>query len=72
LKICPSAAGPAMIPFQKENPEYLTEILRKVPLGRFGEPEKDIGRVAVFLAGEDSDFMTGGTLMVDGGHCMCA
>jgi NAD(P)-dependent dehydrogenase (short-subunit alcohol dehydrogenase family) len=32
-----------------------------------GDPEKDIGPVAVFLASSDSDFVTGQTLMVDGG-----
>lgn len=34
---------------------------------RFGDPEADIGRVAVFLASEDARYMTGQTLMADGG-----
>ena len=34
---------------------------------RLGNPEKDIGRTAVFLASEDSDYITGQTIMVDGG-----
>ena len=36
-------------------------------LPRLGDPEKDIGRVAVFIATEDADYMTGQTFMVDGG-----
>lgn len=39
---------------------------QSLPLGRIGEPD-DIGKVAVFLAGDDSSWMTGQTLVVDGG-----
>ncbi len=42
-------------------------VLQRTPLGRFGEPE-EIGRVAVFLACEDSSYMTGQTLYPDGGR----
>lgn len=65
--LCPTASTEATIRFRNENPELAEASLASVPLGRFGEPEQDIGRVAVFLAGDDSAFMTGQTLMVDGG-----
>jgi NAD(P)-dependent dehydrogenase (short-subunit alcohol dehydrogenase family) len=32
-----------------------------------GDPEKDLGRVVVFLASDDSAYVTGTTLMVEGG-----
>jgi NAD(P)-dependent dehydrogenase (short-subunit alcohol dehydrogenase family) len=47
--------------------EEMTKEMEKIPLKRVGDPEKDIGPVAVFLASPDSDFVTGQTLMVDGG-----
>ena len=46
------------------------KLLDKTPLHRFGDPETDIGRVAVFLASDDASYMTGQTLMVDGGSIM--
>ncbi len=39
---------------------------RKIPLARVGEPA-EIARVAVFLASDDCSYMTGSTLVVDGG-----
>jgi 3-oxoacyl-[acyl-carrier protein] reductase len=39
---------------------------RKIPLARSGEPE-EIARVAVFLASDDCSYITGQTLVVDGG-----
>ncbi|NQS89943.1 SDR family oxidoreductase [Patescibacteria group bacterium] len=42
------------------------EITDRIPLGRWGNPE-DLGGVAVFLASEASDYITGQTIFVDGG-----
>jgi glucose 1-dehydrogenase len=41
-------------------------LMKLVPYGRIGEPE-DIGRAAVWLASDDSDYVVGATLFVDGG-----
>nr|WP_277998260.1 3-oxoacyl-[acyl-carrier-protein] reductase [Zhaonella formicivorans] len=43
-----------------------TEMLQKIPLGRFGHPE-DIAQVVVFLASPAASFITGQTIIVDGG-----
>jgi 3-oxoacyl-[acyl-carrier protein] reductase len=51
-------------------PEHLKEqILGQVPVGRFGEPE-EIAEVVAFLAGERVAYVTGQTIVVDGGMVM--
>ena len=47
-------------------PEAEKSLLRLIPYGRVGEPV-DIGRAAVWLASDDSDYVNGATLYVDGG-----
>jgi len=47
-------------------PEALGSLLTLIPYGRIGEPE-DIGKAAVWLASDDSDYVNGISLYVDGG-----
>lgn len=49
-----------------ENPDTLQAVTRHTPLGRIGEPH-EIAGAAVFLAAPASTFMTGQTIIVDGG-----
>ena len=49
-----------------ETPEALKALLTLIPDQRVGEPE-DIARTAVWLASDQSDYITGATLFVDGG-----
>jgi NAD(P)-dependent dehydrogenase (short-subunit alcohol dehydrogenase family) len=64
--ICP---GPIMTPLLENLfPDEAAKQLRlnRIPLGRFGRPE-DIVNAALFLASDESSFMTGTTFVVDGG-----
>ncbi|MBH0120037.1 SDR family oxidoreductase [Rhodococcus sp. CX] len=65
--ISPLALTEGVQAYIEANPGVERALLSKTPLGRFGDPESDIGRVAVFLASEDASYMTGQTMMVDGG-----
>jgi 3-oxoacyl-[acyl-carrier protein] reductase len=65
--ICPAAAGAGHEQLQREDPARLARIEGSVPLLRIGDPERDIGGAALFLATEDSCYVTGVTLYVDGG-----
>lgn len=47
-------------------PAALAKLLTLIPYGRIGEPE-DVAKVAVWLASDDSDYVTGTTIFVDGG-----
>ena len=49
-----------------ETPDALNNLLKLIPYGRIGLPE-DIGNAAVWLASDDSDYVHGQTLFVDGG-----
>jgi 2-deoxy-D-gluconate 3-dehydrogenase len=50
----------------RKDKQRSAEILSRIPLGRWGNPE-ELGGVAVFLASDASAYITGHTLMVDGG-----
>jgi glucose 1-dehydrogenase len=47
-------------------PEALKSLLTLIPYNRIGEPD-DIGKVAVWLASDEADYITGTTIFVDGG-----
>jgi len=49
-----------------DTPEHYAELLKLIPYKRIGEPE-EIGRAAVWLASDESDYIQGATLFVDGG-----
>ena len=49
------------------DPQWRAEVLKRFPLGRVGTPE-DIAAAALYLGSDDSDWMTGQSMIVDGGH----
>lgn len=65
--ICPGAATAGFQQFKAMQPEVAAASEAANPMGRLGDPEKDIAGVALFLASEDARYLTGNTLFVDGG-----
>ena len=65
--VCPFAATEGVQAWQQAFPDRAAAAAAKVPLQRIGDPETDIAPVVVFLASDDSKYMTGQTLMADGG-----
>jgi len=65
--ISPIAKSPGVDAWKEQDPEYYQSVLENIPMRRFGELEEDIGQAAVFLASDDSNYIRGPHLMVDGG-----
>ncbi|MCI8594775.1 MAG: SDR family oxidoreductase [Oscillospiraceae bacterium] len=65
--ICPLAMTSELEKFKENYPDAYNATIKGIPLGRFGDPEKDIGRACVFLASEDAAFISGETLVLQGG-----
>jgi NAD(P)-dependent dehydrogenase (short-subunit alcohol dehydrogenase family) len=65
--ICPGAASSAYLRFKAANPDMAGAMDAMNPMGRIGDIDSDIAPVCLFLASEDSRYMTGNTLFVDGG-----
>ena len=68
--ICPAALSPIAIDYLAKFPEQADMYRKEISLGYFGDPRKDVGPVGVFLASDDSRYVTGQTLNVDGGQMM--
>jgi glucose 1-dehydrogenase len=69
IRVNSIAPGAIRTPINKdawETEEALRKLLTLIPYGRIGEPE-DVARTAVWLASDESDYVTGTTLFVDGG-----
>jgi NAD(P)-dependent dehydrogenase (short-subunit alcohol dehydrogenase family) len=67
--ICPLAWTPGFEEFSDAEPGALeADVTPHIPLGRLGDPEADVGRAVVYLASQDGRYITGTTLMVDGGY----
>ena len=68
--VSPLAQTPAMVNAIREDPALADRLGARVPMGRLGDPETDIGPVVVFLASAGAGYVTGQTLPVDGGRFM--
>jgi NAD(P)-dependent dehydrogenase (short-subunit alcohol dehydrogenase family) len=65
--LCPGPVNtPLLVDLFAKDPERAARRLVHVPMGRFGEPE-EIASAVLFLASDDSSFITANTFLVDGG-----
>lgn len=68
--VCPAALSPKAVDYLESHPDEAAMYRREIALGRFGDCETDIGLAVLFLASDDSRYVTGQTINVDGGQVM--
>lgn len=68
--VSPIALTPGISVWSQNFPDQYQQMLDRIPLGRLGDPEHDIAPVVAFLASDESRYVTGQTLMSDGGSIM--
>lgn len=66
--IIPLASSEGFESWAAQRPEEFEAFRATIPLRRVGDPEHDIGRAVVFLCGPDGSYLTGNTLLIDGGQ----
>jgi NAD(P)-dependent dehydrogenase (short-subunit alcohol dehydrogenase family) len=65
--ICPIAWTAQLEQFEKAYPEAFKQNVKMPPMGHYGDPELEIGRVCVQLASPDFKYLSGETLTLEGG-----
>jgi meso-butanediol dehydrogenase/(S,S)-butanediol dehydrogenase/diacetyl reductase len=65
--ICPGMIETEMTEELRSDTALMQEFLKGYPLGRFGKPE-EVAQACLFLASDESAFITGTTLPIDGGY----
>jgi len=68
--ICPTIKTATLGDWAEQFPEHAEQLLAQTPLRRWGDPMRDVGGLAVFLASDQSSYMTGMNFMLDGGSHM--
>lgn len=65
--VCPLAMTESLEQWRDAYPDLFAKTIQGIPLGRFADPQQDIGRVCVFLASDDASYVTGETITLQGG-----
>ena len=67
--VAPLADSPAMAKAFVSDPNMQARVMSRIPLDRLGDAVDDIGPAVRFLLSDDARYLTGQTLMMDGGSC---
>ena len=65
--VVPAALTDRLLERSYHDPEVRERKFSQIPLRRLGDPARDIGRVVAALVGDDMAYLTGATLVLDGG-----
>ena len=65
--LAPTVFRTALTQWMFDDQEFYKNFLRRIPIGRLGEPEDFVG-ILLMLSSSASDFMTGAIIDIDGGY----
>lgn len=65
--ICPLVMTTALEQWRDSYPDIYEQTIKGIPMGRFGDAQKDVGGVCLFLTGEAAAYITGETITMQGG-----
>lgn len=66
VNVAPGAIATPINEETLESPEKKAALIKEIPLGRIGQPE-EVARLVAYLAGDDASYITGTTIVIDGG-----
>jgi NAD(P)-dependent dehydrogenase (short-subunit alcohol dehydrogenase family) len=66
--VIPNGMSPGLEMWSQFAPKEYEDFVSTIPLGRVGRLEEDVGRAVAFLLSDDAAYVTGSTLMADGGQ----
>ncbi len=70
--VCPAGMSPSAAAMRDANPEWWERVVRQIPLGRMGDEFDDIAAAIAALCSDDFRFLTGATILLDGGRLLVA
>lgn len=65
--VIPFANSDAALAWEQVDPAAFNEAMARIPLGRIGDTEKDVGAVVSFLLGDDSTYLSAQSIYISGG-----
>jgi NAD(P)-dependent dehydrogenase (short-subunit alcohol dehydrogenase family) len=68
--VCPGVINTPMTRDWVDDTVFYSAYIRQIPMGRFGKPE-EIASIISFLLSDDAEFITGQTIIADGGQIAC-
>jgi len=68
VQVLPLAISEGVERMRSRDPEAYARVVSRVPLGRFGDADVDVAQPIAWLVSDDARFITGSTIMLDGGQ----
>lgn len=65
--VCPLVETPGLEEWKEKYPELYAKTIQAIPLGRFGDAEEDVGETCIFLSSKAASYITGETIVLQGG-----